>query len=150
MWYQVFGTRDAPLEPAQILAHLQTQGVATTGHFRGDDQGWFQAVFYPADGESPIEVERYLIEEKDIREALHSWLLWLGDRQESAVETQLRSCLSGARQVFTLFREAGSNAETEAACLALCRYFAAQTEGVYQVDGQGFFTPWGELLLAGT
>ena len=33
-------------------------------------------------------------------------------------------------------------------CIALCRYVAGETAGIYQVDGEGFFTADGKMIVA--
>ena len=36
----------------------------------------------------------------------------------------------------------------EGLCIALCRYLARETAGIYQVDGEGFFTADGKIIVA--
>ena len=54
-----------------------------------------------------------------------------------------------SRQLFTVRRPIDHSDEilVEQLCVAVCRFLARVTEGVYQADGQGFFTPDGTLLL---
>lgn len=60
----------------------------------------------------------------------------------------------GTTQLFTLRvpeeEDEEADGPAEDLCLAACRFLARETEGVYQVDGQGFFAPDGTLLLQET
>ncbi len=51
------------------------------------------------------------------------------------------------RQLFTLGRPAGDAPLLDDVCLALCRFLAAAADGVYQIDGRGFFAADGSLLV---
>src|SRR5436853_7039050 len=75
-WYRVFGTSAAEPEPAAVLEHLQLEGFEITGQFRGDSAGWFAAEIAFAGGSPPVQVERYLATEDDIRNELNSWAAW--------------------------------------------------------------------------
>jgi len=53
-------------------------------------------------------------------------------------------------QIFTLQPIVEEDAEVpvDDLCIALCRYVAGQTAGIYQVDGEGFFTADGKMIVA--
>ncbi len=44
------------------------------------------------------------------------------------------------RQLFTV------RGEDPALCRTLCHWLAAQTGGIYQIDGEGYFSAAGDLL----
>jgi len=150
MWFRIFGIRETAPEPAALLEHLHGQGLEVEGHFKGDDHGWFQVDFLLAGDARPLHLERYLTTEDDIRDDLHSWAAWVELANDPAHSNRLMQLLIGANQVFTLpcprdrFEESG----VEHLCLTLCRFLAAQTGGVYQVDSRGFFDPNGKLLIS--
>jgi hypothetical protein len=139
MWYRVFGTNWNEPAPATLLAHWQGRG-----HFRGDDQGWFQATLICDDEEEPLELQRYLATEDGIRDELNTWAAWLEAQHDSPHTGSLMRHMIGTQQLFTLARPPELDGQM---CEALCRFLADQTAGVYQIDGQGFFAADGTLLV---
>jgi hypothetical protein len=77
LWYRVFGANESQPAPADLLAHLHGAGLSVTGHFRGDDLGWFAAELVVAVGETPLQLERFLATEDGIRNELNTWAAWL-------------------------------------------------------------------------
>lgn len=147
MWYRVFGMNEAQPEPEAFLAHLQSQGFAVRGHFRGDDQGWFEAKFDLSDGLPSFDVERYLASEEGIRADLNTWAAWL-EISDSPHSERLMQDVIGATQLFTLQDSLDDDDENQKELmLAICRFLAQETGGFYQVDGQGFFSAEGTLLV---
>jgi hypothetical protein len=148
-WSRVFGTNDADPEPAVLLELLRCLEPDVTGKFSGDDQGWFRAVFIADPDEPPLVVERYLASEEGIRSQIMTWIAWLETCEAEANLDSLMDHLVAVKQLFTLHVE-GDNEESswsEDLCAALCQCLAQTTGGVYQVDGRGFFTADGELIL---
>jgi hypothetical protein len=141
MWYRVFGTSDTEPSPAGLLEHL---GEGVTGNFRGDDAGWFRAELSIEPGARPLELERFLVSEEDLRGELNTWAAWVEGTGDGPVQIRLMQHLIGTRQLFTI---RPVNERATEPCEALCRFLARHTNGVYQVDGQGFFEPDGQLLL---
>jgi hypothetical protein len=144
LWYRVFGTCEAPVEPAGLLEHLHGLGLEAAGRFRGDDLGWFHAELALPDDGGRVEVQRYLADEEGIRDELNTWAAWLETREDNPHHARLLRHMIGTRQVFTLQPEEDENEEL---CLAACRYLARRTDGVYQADGRGFCSAEGELLV---
>ena len=133
MW-RVFGTNDAPVDPAWLLDHLHALDFEVAGQFKTDEHGWFRADLTHDDG--AIEIDRFLVAEEGVRGELNSWAAWL---EEHAPEHM--GHMIGTRQIFTIL----ARADDELA-LEVCRYIAKHTDGIYQVDGAGFFTAAGILL----
>jgi hypothetical protein len=146
-WYRVFAANDVHPEPAALLAHLHGAGLPVTGRFRGDDQGWFRCELLPEKG-GAVEIDCYLATEEGIRQELSTWAAWLETTPPGAVQDRLMLHVIGSRRVLTVHAADDAEGETAALCLAVCRFLAAATDGVYQVDGQGFFAADGALLVA--
>lgn len=148
MHYRVFGTNESAVEPAAILQHLQNQGYALTGQFRGDGQGWFRVELGYPDADARIEIERYLSSEEGVRAHLNTWAAWLEDACPD--ETRWLQHMISTTQIFTIesFAHAVDEPLVREACVVLCRFFAHETAGIYQVDGEGFFTADGKLIVA--
>lgn len=147
--YRVFGTNDADPEPAVLLELLRCLEPDVTGKFSGDDQGWFRAVFTVDADEPPLILERYLASEEGIRQQIMTWVAWL-EIQDSENRDSLMDHLVATRQLFTLHAEEDreESSWSDDLCAALCQCLASAVGGVYQVDGRGFLTVDGELLVA--
>lgn len=149
MWFRVFGTNDVQPEPAALLEHLKSVGVAIPGHFGGDSHGWFRVDFPYAADTAPLRLERYLVGEDEIRDDLNAWAAWLETQDENENVPRLMQHMVITRQVFTLRcpRDAYDEEAVRQLCVGLCRFLARQTAGVYQIDTCGFFGPDGQELL---
>jgi hypothetical protein len=155
-WFRVFGASDKAVEPAALLEHLQANGFAVTGRFRGDDLGWFAAELLIADDTAVILLERYLAREEGIRPELNSWAAWLETHEGNPHHERLMQQVIATTQLFTLHQpienveDHETDDDMETLCLTCCRYLAAATDGVYQADHRGFFNAEGTLLVPET
>jgi hypothetical protein len=150
-WHRVFGTNDAGIEAAALLsAQSRHVGVEVTGRFRGDDMGWFEAELGLRG--TRLELQRFLADEDDLRDELNSWAAWLETVEDNPESPRLMRHMIATTQLFTL-RRADRVAHEDAylveeLCIGLCQFLARTTQGVYQVDGKGFFDADGLLLVA--
>lgn len=147
MWYRVFGLTDAEISPAALLEHLHTPAGPVQGHFRGDESGWFEAQLVLEN--YPLLLGRYLVSEEGIRAELNSWAAWIELQEGHPQQGHLMQQIISTRQVFTV-ELAGERAKLEPLqnlCQQLCQFLAGQTQGYYQIDGQGLFDAAGTLLL---
>lgn len=144
LWYRVFGTSDSEPSPAAVLEHLHRLQAGATGKVSGDEQGWFRAELLYESGAAPLELERYLVTEEGIRSELNTWAAWL-ETVDSPQQERLMRHMIGTKQVFTL--SGAPDEDVEDLCLGICRFLARTTEGIYQVDGRGFFDAEGRLLV---
>ncbi len=147
IWYRVFGAAPDEPAPAALLEHLQGLDAGLRGRFTGDDQGWLRAELTSAAG--PVEVERYLVSEEGIRAELNNWAAWVETQEGNPHQDRLMRHLIATQQVFTLPQPGGlaGREAAEALCVAVCRFLARATAGVYQVDLRGFFAADGTLLM---
>ena len=140
MWHRVFSASDAEPAPAAILERLNA-GAPVAGAFHGDDAGWFRAELTVA-GAATVELERFLATEEGMRAELNSWAAHLEASGDGPEHVRLMERMIQARQLFTVRGSAADDL-----CVALCRYLAEATDGVYQIDGRGFFAADGTLLV---
>src|SRR5262249_43473221 len=149
MWYRVFGLKSEMVQPALLQEHLRRLDVDVPFEVRGDDLGWTACTLQLVAGSSPLHVERYLTEEDDIRDDLDTWAAWLETQEHSANHQKLMQHMIGTRQMFTLRRPSGHVDEKRIdwVCEAIVRFLAGQSDGIYQIDGQGFFAADGTMLL---
>ncbi len=142
-WMRVFASSAAEPPPNIVLAEMRRLGLTAPVRFHGDDQGWFRAVLL-SPAEKPIaELERYLSTEDGVRSELNTWAAWLETAAPERPELPGRVVTAG--QVFTL-QFLGDEEAVEVG-VELCRFLARLTDGIYQVDGQGFFSADGSLLV---
>ena len=148
MWYRVFCRADTEVKPDELLARLQAPGRTASGRFRGDDLGWTAAELEVAAG-SPVYVERYLTGEDDLRDDLNTWAAWLETQDHEPNHAQLMEHVVQSKQLVTVRRPVDHSNEVavEDLCRAVCQTLAAAAEGVYQVEGDGWFAADGERLL---
>jgi hypothetical protein len=141
-WYRIFGSNEVLPEPASLESQL---GPTGTAHFAADNQGWYSAELTVASG-PVLTLERFHVEEEGIRAELNSWAAFLeslAEQQPAAVPLMER--VIQTRQLFTL--SCPDEPAIQEFAVPLSQILARLTEGVYQVDGAGFYDPTGNLLV---
>ena len=149
MWYRVFGLSEAEVPPAALAGHLHALGLAVEPHFKGDDLGWTSGELRLPGGGTPVFVERYLASEDDIRDDLNTYAAELETCDYSPNHGRLMEHAVQTKQLIALRKplDAADEVTLERLLEEACRLLAAQTDGVYQIDGRGWFSAAGELLL---
>jgi hypothetical protein len=145
MWYRIFGGTSTMPTPEALEAFLAARHASVSCHFAADDSGWYRGDLM-VDGMA-FQLERYLGDEPGIRAELNGWAAWLETREDAAEHVRLMERMIQTAQLFTLHGDEDSR-QAETVAIALCRFLAAATEGVYQIDERGFFTAEGALLIA--
>ncbi len=149
MWYRVFGKSADEVPPADIAGRLHAAGVPVEPHFKGDDLGWTAGELRLPAGGTPVYLERYLTAEDDLRDDLNAHAAVLETCDYSPNHGPLMEHVIQTKQLVTVRRplEAADEVTLERVLLEVCRLLAARTDGVYQIDGQGWFAADGTLLL---
>lgn len=145
MWYRIFAATSDMLAPAAIQEFLNCRYASVSASFVADDSGWYQADLL-VDG-LYLQLERYLADEPGIRAELNSWAAWLETRENDTEHVRLMERMIQTAQLFTLQGKEESP-QADSVCVALCRFLAETTAGVYQIDERGFFAAGGTLLVA--
>jgi hypothetical protein len=132
-----------------LAAHLHAAGLAVEPHFKGDDLGWTSGELHLSGGGTPVMLQRYLASEDDIRDDLNAYAAELETCDYSPNNHKLMEHAIQTRQLITLRKpiDAADEVAVEKVLDEACRFLAAHTDGVYQIDGRGWFTAGGELLL---
>jgi len=148
MWQRVFGRSDSGLTPAQIAEGLASAGHACAPHFKGDDLGWTSGELHFPNG-SPILLARYLTKPDDLRADLNAFAAELETMTYSAEAPALMERVIQTKQMVTLRKpfDHGDEVKLDAACEHLMRSLAKASDGVYQIDGKGWFNADGVLLV---
>jgi hypothetical protein len=149
MWYRVFSPLRTEPSPVELVERLHSQGYAIVPHFKGDDHGWTSAELILPAGGTPIMVARYLTKEDQLRGDLNAYAAELETMTFSPNAPMLMEKVIQTQQLLTLRKpiDAGSDAQAESVCELLCQDLARTLDGLYQIDGQGWFAASGEKLL---
>ena len=149
MWHRVFGLDPAPASPAALAAHLHAAGVPVVPHFKGDDLGWTSGELHLPGGGTPVMLERYLTAEDDLRDDLNAYAAELETMDYSPAHQPLMEHVVRTQQLVTLRKplDHADESALETVCEEAVRFLAAQSRGVYQIDGRGWFAADGALLL---
>jgi hypothetical protein len=149
MWHRVFGRSDDQVPPSGLAADLHAAGLPVEPHFRGDDLGWTRGELRLPGLNTPVTLDRYLTAEDDIRAELnaHAAELETCDYSPHAAGLVERVALTKQLVVIRKPVDASDEVALEKLLTAACRFLAARTDGVYQIDGQGWFAADGTLLV---
>jgi hypothetical protein len=149
MWYRVFALKPDMPQPADLQEHLRALSVDVPFQVRGDDKGWTACTLKLAEDSSPLHLERFLAEVDDIRDDLDTWAAWLETHEHEPNYLKLMQHVIGTQQLFTLRRplDHADEIQMDRVCEGMVKFLAGQCEGIYQIDGQGFFTADGRKLL---
>lgn len=148
MWYRVFGSSELEPPPVGLAEHLLAAGLAVEPHFKGDDLGWTTGELRLPVG-SPVYLARYLTTEDDLRDDLNAHAAELETMDYSPNSAPLMERVIQSKQLITLRKpvDAADEVLLEKVLEAAVQFLAFATEGVYQIDGRGWFTATGELLV---
>ena len=149
MWFRVFGAAEEEPAPAALLEHLQGLHSGTTAVVHCDERGWLAVEIHLTRDASPLRLERYLADEEGIRAELNTWAAWLETCDYSPNHGALMRHVIQTKQLFTVRKplDAADEVALEKVLEEAGRFLAAATDGVYQIDGRGWFSAAGELLL---
>jgi hypothetical protein len=148
MWYRVFGLDPAAASPAGLAEHLHAAGVPVVPHFKGDDLGWTSGELRLPVG-SPVLLARYLTKEDDLRDDLNAHAAELETMDYSPNSGPLMQRVIQTQQLITLRKpvDAADEVLLDKVLDAAMLFLASATDGVYQIDGRGWFAASGELLV---
>jgi len=148
MWQRVFGRSDTGLTPGQIAEGLAAAGHACGPHFKGDELGWTSGELQFPSG-SPILLARYLTKPDDLRADLNAFAAELETMTYSPNAPPLMERVIQTRQMVTLRKPFDHSDETklDAICEYLMQALAQASDGIYQIDGKGWFGADGERLV---
>lgn len=149
MWYRVFGRSLEEPTPAALAAHLHAAGLPVEPHFKGDDLGWVSGELRLPGLNTPVSLDRYLTSTDDIRDDLNTHAAELETCDYSPNSGPLMERVIQSQQLIVLRKplDAIDEVTLERLLLESCRFLASATDGVYQIDGQGWFSAAGECLV---
>lgn len=148
MWSRVFLPTEVEPSPAALAEFLHARGFAVEPHFKGDDLGWTEGELRLPTG-APVLLARYLTKEDDLRADLNSYAAELETMDYSPNSGPLMARVIQTKQLITLRKPVDATDEVllDGVLDAARRFLAASADGVYQVDGRGWFAADEELLV---
>ena len=146
---RIFGRTLTEVSPSALAEHLHAAGLTVEPHFRGDDLGWTGGTLTLPGSGSPMQLERFLTTEDELRADLNNYAAELETMDYNPNHVMLMQHVIQTQQLFALRRPLDHSDESTLETLntTLAQYLAQQTDGVYQIDGDGWFNADGELLL---
>jgi hypothetical protein len=149
MWYRVFARSTIPVPPSRLVEHLHLQGCTVVPHFKGDDLGWTSGQLLLPCPAGPILLDRYLTDEDEIRDELNAYAAELETITYADPAAMMERVVT-TQQLITIRRpiECANDVLLDKVLLATCQLLAQHCDGVYQIDGQGWFDGNGTLLIA--
>lgn len=149
MWYRVFCLSSEEPSPAVLAERLHEAGLAVEPHFRGDDLGWTSGELRLPGLQTPLRIDRYLAAHDEIRDELNAFAALLETCDYSPNHAPLMERVVQSQQLLVMRSplDASDEIALERLLLATCRHFASVGDGVYQIDGKGWFAADGERLL---
>ena len=146
---RIFGRTLTEVSPSALAEHLLAAGLTVTPHFRGDDLGWTGGTLTLPGPGSPMQLERFLTTEDELRADLNNYAAELETMDYNPNHVMLMQHVIQTQQLFALRRPLDHSDESvlETLNTTVAQFLARQTDGVYQIDGDGWFNAEGELLL---
>jgi hypothetical protein len=146
---RIFGLTATDVSPSALAEHLHANGIPVEPHFKGDDLGWTGGTLILPGGGTPVQLERYLTSEDDLREDLNNFAAELETMDYNKNHTMLMQHVIQTQQLFALRRPLDHADEflLDKLSTTIALYLAQATDGVYQVDGEGWFDAQGQILL---
>jgi hypothetical protein len=148
MWYRVFASIPNEPNPAALVEHLHALGHSFIPHFHGDDLGWTSASLdFPVG--SPVTLGRYLTKADELRNDLNAYAAELETMDYNPNNVMLMEKVIQTQQLFTVRKpmDHAEESKLDSLCDALVKWLAEQTAGIIQIDGKGWHTKDGTLLL---
>ncbi len=149
MIHRVFARSAADVAPSALAEHLHALALPVEPHFKGDDLGWTGAKLVLPGGGSPVQLDRFLLDADDLRPDLDRFAAELETLTYSPHHVPLMQHVIQTKQLFALRKpiDHADDARLDRLCLAVAQYLASRLDGVYQVDGAGWFAASGDVLV---
>ncbi|MFO0938503.1 MAG: hypothetical protein U0798_18520 [Gemmataceae bacterium] len=148
MWLRVFGRSEQHISTVQIVEQLHQAGFPVVPAFKGDDLGWTEGSLTLESG-SPILLSRYLTDVDDLRDDLNAYAAELEGYNFQPAAQALMERVIQTRQLITIRKPVDHSNEVllNDVCDRLCKNLAGMIDGVYQIDGQGWYSAEGNQII---
>ena len=149
MYFRAFCRSTEELPPATLVERLHAVGLAVVPHFTGDDLGWTEARLTLPGGGSPVPVSRFLTTVDELRKDLNGFAAEVEAMDYYPDRAALMERVIQTQQLVVLRRplDHADEATLDRLCLEVSQAVATAADGVVQIDGRGWFTAEGEVLV---
>ena len=149
MYFRAFCRSAAELPPAELVKRLHAAGLVVVPHFTGDDLGWTEARLTLPGGGSPVPASRFLTTVDELRKDLNGFAAEVEAMDYYPDRAALMERVIQTQQLVVLRRplDHADEATLDRLCLAVVELAAAAGDGVVQIDGRGWFTAAGDVLV---
>jgi len=149
MIHRLFAPVETNVPPSEWMAHLEALGFTVEPHFRGDDLGWTSGTLLLPGGGTPVQLERWLTTEDDLRDDLNNHAAELETMTFNPHHTKLMELVIQTKQLIAIRKpiDHADDAGLTDLCEAIVRFLAVRLNAIFQIDGEGWYNPAGELLL---
>lgn len=142
VWHRVFARSEVEPDPEALCAAAESILPGVLIHRHDGERGWERLeLTWPS--REAIAIDRFWRDEEGIRAELQAWAAWLESVDGNPHSEPLMLHLTQTQQVFTF-----SAPECGETGRAVARLLGSLTDSVYEIDGRGFFSADGKLLLA--
>lgn len=137
------------MKPSAIAEHLHALGLPVEPHFKGDAFGWTRGELILPGGQTPVVLDRYLTEEDEIRDDLNAFAAELETMTYQPNATKLMERVINTKQLITLRKpiDHADDSRLDSTVQAVIEFLAQGTDGIYQIDGKGWFDSNGIMLV---
>ena len=148
MWLRVFCRSLQIVSPAGLVERLIHAGYPVVPTFKGDDLGWTEGSLALESG-SPILLSRYLTKEDDLRDDLNAYAAELESYSFQPAAASLMEKVIQTQQMITIRKpvDHANESRLDSMCEFICQSIAGETDGIYQIDGRGWFAAEGTKLV---
>lgn len=150
MFFRAFCRSATELAPAALAEHLHAAGLAVVPHFTGDALGWTEARLTLPGGGSPVPIARYLTADDNLRKDLNGFAAEVEAMDFYPGRYALMERVIQTQQLVVVRRPLDHADETtlDRLCWEVVRLNAEAGDGLVQIDGRGWLTPSGEVLVS--
>lgn len=149
MWFRVFLPVVDEVPPAALAEYLHAAGLPVVPHFRGDEHGWTSGELVLPGGGTPVRLARYLTDVDDLRADLNTFAAELETMDYSPHHRPLMERVIQSKQLVTIRRplDHADEITLDRVVEGVVRFLAITLDGMYQIDGRGWFTASGDLMV---
>jgi hypothetical protein len=145
MWGRVFASTESAPNPDELAERLGALGHVADAKAEADERGWFHIELATECG--AIAIDRYLADE-GIRDDLNTWAAWLEIHAGAHAERLMQHTISTQQLIVVHLRRPDPPPEAALLLHHVLTCLSRAADGVYQIDGHGFFDECGTLLVA--
>jgi len=146
---RIFGKSDRCPTSTVLAEALESSACTLQLACEPTNDDWRHIEVLVREQETPIYLDRFHRTDEGIRGELQAWAAWLETCDYSPNHQSLMTHMIQTQQVFTVRKpvDCANEVLIDNVSVAICQFLAQAADGIYQIDGKGFFAPDGTMLL---